>query len=71
MGNGTHLQLGSAKPTGARDTAKDTAGKSHRNLELDAQNRLAALFTAGTVMNLSDDCWTVTTSFANVIEVAI
>lgn len=29
------------------------------------------LSTAGALMNLSDDCWTATTSFANVVEVAI
>ena len=37
----------------------------------DAEDGLATLSTAGALMNLSDDCWTATTSFANVVEVAI
>ena len=71
MGGGAHLQLDSAKSAGTSDSAADAAAQRHRSLEHDAQNRLATLSTAGALMNLSDDCWTATTSFANVGEVAI
>jgi len=71
VGGGTQLQLDSTQSTGAPDPATDTAAQRHRSLEHDAQNRLAALFTSRALMNLSDDCWTPDTSFANVIEVAI
>ena len=71
MGGGTQLQLDSTQSTGAPDPATDAAAQRHRSLEHDAQNRLATLSTAGALMNLSDDCWTDTTSFANVIKVAI
>ena len=71
VGGGTQLQLDSTQSTGAPDPATDAAAQRHRSLEHDAQNGLAALFTSGALMNLSDDCWTPDTSFANVIEVAI
>ena len=71
MGGGAHLQLDPAQSTGAPDPATDAAAQRHRSLEHDAQNGLAALFTSRALMNLSDDCWTPDTSFANVIEVAI
>ena len=71
VGGGTQLQLDSTQSTGAPDPATDAAAQRHRSLEHDAQNRLAKLSTAGALMNLSDDCWTDTTSFANVIKVAI
>ena len=64
-------KLDSAQSTGAPDPATDAAAQRHRSLEHDAQNGLATLSTAGALMNLSDDCWTPDTSFANVIEVAI
>ena len=69
VGGGAHLQLDSAQSAGAPDPATDAAAQRHRSLEHDAQNRLATLSTAGALMNLSDDCWTATTSFANVVEV--
>ena len=71
VGGGTQLQLDSTQSTGAPDPATDAAAQRHRSLEHDAQNGLAALFTSRALMNLSDDCWTLDTSFANVIEVAI
>ena len=71
VGGGTQLQLDSTQSTGAPDPATDAAAQRHRSLEHDAQNGLAALFTSRALMNLSDDCWTPDTSFANVIEVAI
>jgi hypothetical protein len=71
VGGGAHLQLDPAQSTSAPDPATDAAAQRHRSLERDAQNRLATLSTAGALMNLSDDCWTPDTSFANVIEVAI
>ena len=71
MGGGAHLQLDSTQSTGAPDPETDAAAQRHRSLEHDAQNGLAALFTSSALMNLSDDCWTPDTSFANVIEVAI
>ena len=43
----------------------------NRGVGQDAQNRLAAVLTTGALMNLSDDCWTPASSFANVAEVAI
>ena len=71
VGGGAHLQLDPAQPAGSPDPATDAAAQRHRSLEHDAQNRLATLSAAGALMNLSDDCWTATTSFANVVEVAI
>ena len=71
VGDGAHLQLDPAQPAGTPDPAADAAAQRHRSLGHDAQNRLATLSTAGALMNLSDDCWTATTSFANVVEVAI
>ena len=71
MGGGAHLQLDPTQPAGTPDPAADAAAQRHRSLEHDAQNGLAALFTSRALMNLSDDCWTPDTSFANVIEVAI
>ena len=71
MGGGAHLQLDPAQPAGTPDPAADAAAQRHRNLEHDAQNRLAALSTTGSLMNLGDDCWTVNTYFANLIQVAI
>ena len=70
-GGGARLLLDPAQPAGTPDPTTDAAAQRHRSLEHDAQNGLAALFTAGALMNLSDDCWTPDTSFANVIEVAI
>ena len=71
MGSDSNLQLDPAQPTGTPDPTADALAQRHRSLEHDAQNRLATLSTAGALMNLSDDCWTATTSFANVVEVAI
>ena len=71
MGGGAHLQLDPAQPADSPDPAADAAAQRHRSLEHDAQNRLAALSTTGALMNLGDDCWTASTYFANVIEVAI
>jgi hypothetical protein len=45
VGCGEHLPLDSASASGAPDPAEDAAAQRNRNLELDAQNRLAALFT--------------------------
>jgi hypothetical protein len=45
VGCGEHLPLDSASAAGAPDPAEDAAAQRNRNLELDAQNRLAALFT--------------------------
>ena len=71
MGSDANLQLDPAQPTGTPDPTADALAQRHRSLEHDAQNGLAALFTSRALMNLSDDCWTPDTSFANVIEVAI
>ena len=71
VGGGAHRQLDPAQPAGSPDLAADAAAQRHRSLIHDAQNRLAALSTTGALMNLSDDCWTPASSFANVIEVAI
>ena len=71
MGSDSNLQLDPAQPTGTPDPTADALAQRHRSLEHDAQNGLAALFTSRALMNLSDDCWTPDTSFANVIKVAI
>ena len=71
MGSDSNLQLDPAQPTGTPDPTADALAQRHRSLEHDAQDRMAALSTTGALMNLSDDCWTPDTSFANVIEVAI
>ena len=69
VGSGAHLQLDPTQPAGSPDPAADAAAKRDRSLEHDAENRLATLSPAGVLMNLSDDCWTPDTAFANVIAV--
>ena len=46
VGGGAHLQLDSAQATGAPDPAADVVAQHDRSLEHDAEDRLAALFTA-------------------------